>query len=72
MNRINLLSFNKMKLESFDEHRKKHEPFNNGEAPTWTLSLACKAKRLVSKTGQLFDVLWAESIRIKPKKDKVN
>jgi len=67
MNRFYLLSFYKMKLESFDENGQEHQSLGNRESPSGTLSFPGKAKWLVSKAWKLFDVLGAETIRIKPK-----
>lgn len=72
MNRFDLLSLNKLKLESFDEYREEYYSFNDGESPSRALALACKAKRLISKGRKLCKVLRAETVRIKPKKEKGN
>ena len=72
MNRFDLLSLDKLKLESFDEYREEYYSFGDGESPTRALALACKAKRLISKAGKLFNVLRAETVRIKPKKEQGN
>jgi len=66
MNRFNLLSFYEMKLESFDENGQEHQSLSNRESPSGTLSFSGKAKWLVSKAWKLFDVLRAQTIRIKP------
>lgn len=66
MNRFHLLTLNKMEFESSDENRKENQTFSDGESPPWTLTLACKTKWLVRKVWKLFDVLWAETIGIKP------
>ena len=66
MNRFNLLTLNKMEFETSNKNRQENQPFSDGESPSWTLTLACKTKWLVGKVWKLFDVLWAETIRIKP------
>ena len=55
-----------MKLESSDENGQEHQSLRNRESPSGTLSFPSKAKWLVSKAWQLFDVFRAETIRIKP------
>ena len=67
MDRFHVLSFYEMKLESFNENGQEHQSLSNRESPSWTLSFSGKAKWLVSKGWKLFDVLRAETIRIKPK-----
>ena len=68
MNRFDLLSLYEMKLEPFDEDSKKHEPFSDWEPPSGTFTFTSKPKRLVSEAWKLFNVLWTETIRIKPEK----
>ena len=68
MKRFDLLSLYEMKLEPFDEDSKKHEPFSDWEPPSGTFTFTSKPKRLVSEAWKLFNVLWTETIRIKPEK----
>ena len=68
MNRFDLLSLYEMKLEPFNEDSKKHEPFSDWEPPSGTFTFTSKPKRLVSEAWKLFNVLWTETIRIKPEK----
>ena len=72
MNRFHFLSFNKMKLEAFNENRQEHQSLHDRESPSGTLAFSSKTKRLVGKGWKLFDVLWAEAIWIKPGKGKLN
>ena len=69
MDRFHFLSFYKMKLKSSDENGQKHQSLSNWEPPCRTLSFPSKAKWLESKAWKLFDVLRAETIRIKPKRE---
>jgi len=66
MNRFDLLFLHKMELESSDENRQENQAFSDGETPARTFALAGKAKWLISKARKLLDVLWTETIRIKP------
>jgi len=56
-----------MKLESSNENGQKHQSLGNRESPRRTLSFPGKAKWLESKAWKLFEILRAETIRIKPK-----
>jgi len=67
MDRFHILSFYKMKLESFNENGQEHQSLCDRESPSGTLSFPSKAKWLVSKAWKLFDVLRAETLRIKPR-----
>ena len=67
MDRFHFLPFYEMKLESSNENGQEHQSLRNRESPSGTFSFPGKAKWLVSKAWKLFDVLWAETIRIKPK-----
>ena len=69
MDGFNVLSLDKVELESFHQYRQENQPFSYWQSPTRAFALSCKAKWLITKIGKLFQVVWIETIRIKPRRE---